>query len=194
MKKTVLLLTAIVFAFAFGCEKDGNGGWNGKYDPDKMISLNVSNITKSDNPEHLTPLEIVQQATQVEFWNYEYDPSQSWGRRFADNQRDFNTPKLMMYGKDVIRTDNYTGDTILNPYFLPATDIVITRNKLVLPEWDVDTIAYMPNRIIRDIELRIEAAFAEKDLVKCYEIFDTEYLFTPITGAEWRELKKNNQQ
>lgn len=52
-----------------------------------------------------------------------------------------------------------------------------------------DTIAYIPNTILREAEKNIKEAYAQGDYETCYKLFDTALSFYPITGAEWRALK-----
>ena len=53
----------------------------------------------------------------------------------------------------------------------------------------VDTIAYIPNSVMQDLEQRVMAAYEAADYATCYRLFEEGFVFTPITGAEWLELK-----
>lgn len=53
-----------------------------------------------------------------------------------------------------------------------------------------DTIAYIPNAVMREAEKNITEAYARGDYAACYKLFDTAITFFPITGAEWRALKE----
>ena len=57
-----------------------------------------------------------------------------------------------------------------------------------------DTIAYVPNKVVRAAEDEIHAAFNSQDYDKCLQLFETAYVFQPITGAQWRALKAKNEQ
>lgn len=57
-----------------------------------------------------------------------------------------------------------------------------------------DTIGYVPNRVIKAAEAEIHKAFNAGDYEKCTQLFETAYVFQPITGAEWRALKAKNEQ
>lgn len=131
---------------------------------------------------HLTALEIVRQTTTISTPLYE--------RSFIKEQRDTisATPKLLMWATDVITLD---GD--LQTEWITATDVVLVHYNTVNYQGR-DTIAYIPNSVLRAAETAIRAAYDAKDIEACYTLFNNAYTFTPITGAEWRALKAINQQ
>jgi hypothetical protein len=140
----------------------------------KVKSLN-------DTVAHLTALEIVKQTTIIS--------TPQFGRSFIADQRDTvsTTPKLLMWATDVISLDGnlqtdwiQTYDVVFVHYSTSSSD----------PNNVIDTIAYIPNSVLRNAEIAIKAAYEAKDIEACYTLFNTAYTFTPITGAEWRELKK----
>lgn len=55
---------------------------------------------------------------------------------------------------------------------------------------DYDTVSYIPNTVMRKNQKVLDSLFNAKDYQSCYQMFDTAYHFIPITGAEWRKLKK----
>lgn len=184
MKKTIFLL-ALVFAFA-SC-KDENKLW----DPNAMINLRQGTLTKADtNPNHLSALEIVKQTTNLKCYNVPIFGDQAVGRGFSDAQRDYQTPMLKMFGTDII---DMFGK--YDPSFIEATDCVLQRVvNAGKPNEVIDTIAYIPNAVLRAAELKIKAAFAKEDYETCYAIFNDAFTFLPITGTEWRALKAKNEQ
>lgn len=56
-----------------------------------------------------------------------------------------------------------------------------------------DTLGYIPNAVVRKAEADIKAAFNAKDYDKCMRLFREAYVFIPITGPEWRELKAKGE-
>lgn len=188
MKKVLFILLTVAVVSACG----ENGKENkGKWDPNAMVSLRPAQGVRAGNPEHLSALEIVKQATQLDFWNTNVSPYYPTGRGFADVQRDFVTPKLMMWGTDIIRQD---GD--LQTDFIEAWDMVLSREIGRDPHTGnslFDTVGYVPEVVLRAAEARIKAAFADKNYTECYKIFDEAFTFIPITGAEWRELKRQGK-
>lgn len=184
MKKIIFLLM-LVFAFA-SCKKE-----NKLWDPNAMINLKQGTLTKADtNPNHLSALEIVKQTTNLKCYNFPLFGNQAVGRGFSDDQRDYQTPMLKMFGTDIIDMfGKYTPD------FIESTDCVLQRIiNADKPNMVIDTIAYIPNSVLRAAELRIKAAYAKEDYETCYAVFNDAFTFLPITGAEWRALKVKNQQ
>ena len=94
-----------------------------------------------------------------------------------------------MYPIDVVLPE--TGE--LNPHFIEAEDVVlckITRvGEVPFQTEVVDTIAYIPNAIIRDAEEKIKTAYTGENEAAVYALFMSAYKFIPITGAEWRALE-----
>lgn len=89
-------------------------------------------------------------------------------------------------------------DVILGVKFLEAKpiewyDIMADNSGVFAHQYKRDTLGYIPNRVIRDAETKIKAAFAAGDYDECLRLFNEAYVFTPITGAEWRALKAKNE-
>lgn len=186
MKKLFYLLIAVVL---IACKTDEPKAFVIK-DTD-MISIRPSQGTamkvKATEPTHLSALEIVKQTTEIAFiWA---DINKPVGRSFASEQRDTvsATPKLLMWATDVIMLDG-----TLQTDFITATDVVLVHYELNTPT-NRDTIAYIPNSVLKTAETAIRAAYEAKDIEACYTAFNTAYTFTPITGAEWRALKLAGQ-
>lgn len=47
-----------------------------------------------------------------------------------------------------------------------------------------DTIAYIPNAVVREARTKIAAAFAAENYAECYRLFDEAYIFVPTTGPQ----------
>lgn len=157
--------------------KPAVGAWNSNY---ARVKSDIA---------HLSALEIVEQATNLSAYNIPLSGNQAIGWGFAESQRDTITPALKMWGTGII---SQNGDYV--PDFIEANDCVIQRVISDYPNPMMDTIAYLPNSVLRAAEIQIKAAFASKDNATVYQIFNTAFTFTPITGSEWRALKANNQE
>lgn len=152
-----------------------------------MISIKPASgvtlkVKSQKSTTHLSALEIVKQTDIIS--------TPQFGRSFIKDQRDTVsiTPKLLMWATDIITLDGN-----LQTDWIQTYDVVFVR--YTLPNWQgLDTIAYIPNSVLRTTETAIKAAYIAKDIESCYNLFNTAYTFTPITGAEWRALKANNQQ
>ena len=161
----------------------------GKLDPNATINLRYAastSLLRSASAVHLTALEIVKQTTNLKFtYNGEL-----YGRGFADAQRDTITPMLKMWGTDIIAQDG-----TYEPIFIEATDCILQRVRFsYTPDQIVDTIAYIPNSILREAQVKIKAAYDAQNYTECYAMFDTVFVFIPISGSEWRALKALDQE
>lgn len=197
-----LFLILLLAASFVGCDKEVV---TFKIDPNAMITIKAASGVRQRavginflgamiDTTHLTALEIVKQTGIISFTDTLMNPYLTPGRSFASEQRDTisSTPKLLMWATDVI---SLTGElqTGFIGNFLQAKDVVFVR--YLLPNFQgADTIAYIPNSVVRAAETAIKAAYAAKDIEACYNIFNTAYSFTPITGIEWRALKALNQE
>lgn len=183
MKHLLLILCFSVVASA--CSSDDGGG---RLDPDAMVALNAAPEGKADGvggtkTGRLTAKEVVEQASVMSFWNDARNPNKAMARGFADHQRDTANNRLLMYGTDVIAQRGY-----LTTVFIEGRDFIFEI--FDVENHPIDTIAYIPNAIIRAAEAQIKEAYARGDYATCYRVMDEAYQFTPITGEEWRALKK----
>jgi len=190
MKKIILFLTiALVFA---ACEKDEPKAF--KIDPLATVNIKPAASTplkvrgvNADAVQHLTALQIVEQATIIQY-NFKGD---RWERVFESNQRDLNpeNPMLKMYGLDIINQEgNYVPD------FIESVDCLIIKFDLFAPYGAPrDTLAYIPNATLRAAETVIKQAYESKNEQLVLNTFNTAFTFLPITGAEWRALKAAGQ-
>ncbi len=187
MKKLFLLIA--LAAIVASCEDENDF----RIKSTDMISLRPAAGTamkvKATDQTHLSALEIVRQTTEISLIMHggSYEGIKA-GRSFAGEQRDTIsiTPKLLMWATDVIDLDGNLQLAVGG--FIDATDVVLVHYKLQTPTIR-DTIAYVPNSVLRAAETAIRAAYEAKDLEACYTAFNTAYTFTPITGPEWREIK-----
>lgn len=134
---------------------------------------------------YLEPIEIVRQTIGLSFMNYALNDSTPLDRGFAPFQRDTisEIPSLKMFASDII---NQLGEYV--PEFIEAEDCILFRalnNKR-------DTIAYIPNAVMREAETAIKIAYDAQDYEEVYRLFNEAFTFLPITGPEWRALEKPN--
>jgi hypothetical protein len=215
MKNYFIFLAAMLFVLS-SCTNNDDSIF--KLDPSATISLNPAPVWKSTKAKmasgYLTPLQVVKQVGDIEFYNYKIYGNEAVGRGFSGPQRDTITPKLKMWGTDIIDQE---GKYV--PDFIEAEDLVLRRylkinivTKEVTPRimhpitggpMDIlntyeretsDTIGYIPNSIMRSAESRIKAAYEAQDNEAVYNIFNDTFVFYPITGKEWLALKAQNLQ
>jgi len=193
MKKLFYLLIAVLLIACKGDEPK-------VFQIDPLATVNIKpaagtvmKVKSNVNVEHLTALEIVKQATLIQ---YHYNDLvlgrgligfDAW---FPENLRDTVSiiPCLKMYAGYII------SDGELQPQFIEGRNIILIHINGSNSNGIRDTIAYIPNSVIQAAEIAIKAAYADKDLESIYKLFNEAYTFTPITGSEWRVLKANNQQ
>lgn len=176
-----LLIAAAAFV---GCKDDNKG----QLDPNAMISLRPAAGVKADegNPNHLSALEIVKQTNGIYLWNKNIS-TQVLARGFHERQRDYVTPRLLMFGTDII---SQRGEYV--PDVIEAEDVILCTDNEAHTQI-VDTIAYIPNQVMRDAQKVIKAAYDAGDYTTVYAEFDKAFTFIPITGAEWLELKRQGK-
>lgn len=180
--KRIFVLCGMVALLA-ACNKEDN---NGKLDPNAMIALNPAPGVKADDPVHLTAREIVEQTYYMSFINPRLGSSPELRRGFSDSQRDLVNNRLLMFGTDIIDAFGY------HTTFIEGENMVLVRMQGDDPDLEKrvrDTIAYIPNSVLREAETKIKAAYDQGDYTTCYSLFDKAFTFTPITGAEWEALK-----
>lgn len=186
MRKYLFLLTAACVAISFSaCKKESNGG---RLDPSATVALNPAPGVKAydpENPDHLTAREIVERATIISFWNEDITTAKAAEREFSPEQRDFEKNRLLMWGTDVIDAQGE-----LRPDFIEGHDFILEEwTDRGLPTFKKDTIAYIPNAVIRAAEAKIKEAYNRQDYTECYRLLDEAFTYTPITAEEWKELK-----
>lgn len=177
-----LLFVFIALVMVVGCEKEPTS--KGKLDPNALISIRPAANVKS----YLSAKEIVKNTWDMNFYNPKVSGTELI-RGFAPAQRDTVNVRLLMWGTDIIdQSGKYSPDFIEGHDFILRKDIDLTSYIRVY-----DTIAYIPNSVITEARAKIQAAFADSNFVEVYRLFDVAFTFTPITGAEWRTLKKAGQ-
>lgn len=212
MKKIILFLSVFALALLTSCEKDPVND-RGKLDPNATIKIRPAAGVKlrSAGTGQLTALEIVQQTYNMQ-WMYEPEnPIDPITRGFSQPQRDYETPLLKMWGTDIINQDGeyvtvFIGGhdiVLLRKIFIRAVDgEIVVMNPLTIeyegerssPDdiFKDDTIAYIPNATIAAARLAVKDAYDAGNYDEVYRLFDSAYTFHPITGTEYKELKKQN--
>jgi hypothetical protein len=195
--KKLLYLLALVFALT-GCQKDEPKPETKKFEidmtskvyikPDKLTPKTAQRAT-SENPAHLSDLDIVRKGNALRFFNDKLGAN-DWVAGFAGKDTLSETPAFLRNARDILALDGFDRPIVV-PDFLYAYDCVI---EIIENNRIMDTIAYIPNINMRTSEAQILQALADKDTTAVYSIFNNAFKFLPITGAEYRELIKQNLQ
>ena len=203
MKRLFVLLLFAAFAF-ISCEKE-------KVDKVHYLSINPSGSLKSQiipfmagpndglpqQPDVLlTFKEIVKRAGNLYIYNPKgvTDENGCMQFSFPTHLRDTVNAKFRIYATDVI-----TEEGELRPYIIEGRNIVLweqgvqcwVNGELKLR---LDTIAYISNANIEQVEKNMKAAFARGDRAECYRIMDEDIKYIPTTGKRYRELKAKGLQ
>ncbi len=203
MKKLHLLLLLPLF---ITCEKEVQEPTQFRLSPDAKIRIEavksgmqrvVSDSVDIDSIEidtiHLTPLEVVKQAEFMIF-NYEdeygyHDEKATVG--FAGKDTISENPALLRWSSEIMGDTTGYGDYSIRWSALKGRDYVIVKGDNID---NLDTLAYIPNSYIIDATENIINALANKDTSLIYSIHKDAFRFIPITGAEYKELKKKGLQ
>lgn len=170
MKKLLFLL--LLVATLVACKDDPEPF---RLDPDAMILLRGDGNTAKEFVNGLTPLEIVEHAVNIKwqshyFGNDYYETPYDIARTFAEADRDFETPALLMWGTDIISQEGeYYRD------FIYGFNVYITDN-------NNDTIAHVPDEVIDNARVLIETAYEGEDYEEVYRIFNEAFTFQPLPG------------
>lgn len=191
MKTKIFFLLALA-AIAVSCTNDEPKSF--KIDPLATVNIKPAVGTplkvrgvNADAVQHLTALQIVEQATVIHF---DYN-NIMWERGFDVLQKDLSesNPRLMMWATDIV---NAQGDYV--PDFIESTNCLLIHWHDPMDRLGAkDTIAYIPNKVLSDAQKAIKTAYDKQDAAECVRLFNTAFTFTPITGAEWRGLKAAGQ-
>lgn len=175
------LLYLLLFALLFtACDKDETKPTKGKLDPDAMILVrpDESMLLKS-TINGLTPEEIVEQAYLLRtssYWHYKgvlgYQLDTTYmtqaERGIPDLYKDYDNNIIKMWGTDII-----TQFGQLDSVFLHAFDVYITNEA-------EDTIAKIPNEVLRTAAPLIEEAYFDEDWDEVYRLFNEAYTYVGI--------------
>lgn len=173
--KKISLLIALVLLIAFSaCNKTELPIVDkGKPDPEALITIRPAQKQTKAAIMGLSNQQIVEDALiitwQSHYANNKYEEvAKVIARGFNEQQKDFDIPALRMLGIDVISAE---GDYYRDLTY--AFDVFIVNEAR-------DTIAYVPNEVINNARVAIEAAFADENYTEVYELFNTAFVFLPI--------------
>ena len=187
MKRLLFLL--MLAATVAACKKDPEPF---RLDPDAKVYVKpAADLIQSKSDAHLTPLEVVKQATVLRFYN---DLKPFWGSygtaTWVGKDTISEIPALLRWGIDIIHDTTGYGDYGIQTDFIYGYDMVICSG--THPNYD--TLAYIPNSVIITAREAILEAFNDEDTERVYELFQEAFRFIPITGHEYKELKDQGLQ
>ncbi len=177
MKKTILLLSIAFVAF-IGCNKEDDG----RLDANAKIYINadksVTRVYESTNPDYLSAREVVKQAILL---------CNTYGEMgIGDWNRDTINNRIIGSSTWVVAQNG----TLEIGFISSRDNILVTLDDRLHV---VDTIAYVPNSIMIELEPKVTESYNNEDYATCYSLFDKSYIFRPINGAVYLELQKENK-
>ena len=177
MKKTILLLAMVGVALA-ACEKKNEPY---EFKGGEYIYLNGVEQPKFKSTTTQYSLnEIVRTPTVCMQYTLEGDNGGRFTRGFWDELRDTVNNRLLMMSDDVITTDG----TLLYS-FIGAVDIVLRISE------EGDTCGYIPQSVIDNARVQIEALYEQERYDEIYELFHTAFTFYTCTGQEYKDIVAN---
>lgn len=197
------MFAAVVFSACGSDDVEVVKKSNGKLDPSAMVRIEADKGVRlrssetevqytEDGEPLLSALEITKQGVAMAFHSFyasgkPYDHYTSRG--FGDWMRDTISPSpaLLMFSTDIIDQQGKLYKT-----FIYAEDVVVVR-VLYNPERE-DTIAYIPNAVLKAAREKIETAYNDSNYTEVYRLFNEAYKFRPTTGKQWRKLKEKGLQ
>lgn len=188
MKKILCILGIIAITLA--CNKrDDNKDDTILLDSNATLSVNLNtNIVKSrayskeDSSLLKNIIKTAYEQSMYDFSLYKKDTYLSINDKF----RDTTNLRFLFWGIAVIVPAYGTLETQLGCLGSTSVNILFIKNGNT--PLQADTIAYIPNAIVKSIHKRIKTAFNAKDYKECYRIFDSEYIAYPCTGEQYRKL------
>lgn len=200
MRKILLLLTAVVAVFtACNNDEEPTRKTKGRLDPNAQVTISpaegvqVRAIGDADSDTAFTALEVMLRAHGMYYhteWSgqtkYNYEMYNGMG--FGPNQKDTANAKLKFWGIAIIDQD---GDLVKD--LLYGRDFVIVGgdHRLPWPEYSMkkDTLAYIPESVVRNARQKIEQAYADSNFTEVYRLFDEAFTYIPCTAKQYKELK-----
>jgi hypothetical protein len=172
MKKIILLLLVAAFAASCSVDEYTTPRVNGMIRIEPSITAwAASNLRSFSAGENLTPLDVVKKTTAMRFMYNGIECT----RMFPWAQKDTINASLLMLSTDVIGEN---GELILE--FIEASGVVIEVWENPYSGWSQrDTVAYIPDSLLRDAEIKIKDAYAAEDFDSVQVLFHDVYKFLP---------------
>lgn len=191
MKK--YFVTIIVAAILASC----NGKDNGLLDPAASLYLNGREVLgtkgesdplcKTDTQELPSVKDVIKQGALIQAYAM-FGPLDSGEVSLGidDLWRDTINDRFDLPSYHVIRWDG-----TLETYDVNGDIGIIDFKDAFIINWEVDTIAYFPEKTIRSVQAAVTEAYNNENYEECYRLFRDGIIFTPTTGAIFKNLVEN---
>ncbi|MEG1956083.1 MAG: hypothetical protein RR066_08555, partial [Mucinivorans sp.] len=173
MKKLLLLsLACAALATSLSaCKKDTG---NGKLDANAKVYISPAPGVRSLDAQaagqtHLSAAEIVKQAELM----FSKRDGMQLDMHLGDQFKDYKNVRFVGSSSWVIMQNGELETNLIRArdYLFTSTYPDLVRCK--------DTIAYIPNAVMIDAEIKIRAAFSAGDFAACYRLFEEAFVFKP---------------
>lgn len=173
MKRLIAIIMLTMVAMV-GCKKDEPIKPNKEFDYEKVIIVRGEERGEKGYVPGLTPLEIVEQAEGLVLksiyndYNNEvssYPVARNMG---LEKEKNYEIPAIVLGVEFIINQD-----VGYHKLFTHATDVSII-------DINNDTIAIIPNSVMRYTQVLIEEAWDRQDFDEMYRVFEDEYKFVPV--------------
>lgn len=209
MKRTLklILATLLVAITASSCKSCKEQPNSNLLDPNAMVIVNVSdgkttrvvNPDLPNNPLHLTPHQLVEQAEFMVTDTEKYTDTKlllsgiiekNFGaflveaglKEFGDYQyKDVKNARFTFYGDMILNTRDPNNVQLESSFFLQKNVRFVDKEDKI--------IGYIPQRVFTEAWKEIEKAYNAKDYEKVYKLFEDAYTAFPCTPEEWEKLK-----
>lgn len=175
MKKTILMLALVGVALA-ACEKKNEPY---QFKGTEQIYLNGVEQPKFKSTTTQHSLYEIVRAPKL-YLNVRLEGHTADGyKSFGAEQRDTINNRLIMVSTDILTEE---GELIYD--FISATNIFLYYYK-------GDTVGYIPQSVIDNARVQIEALYAQERFDEIYELFHTAFTFYTCTGQEYKDIVAN---
>lgn len=210
MKNLFYLVLALFAIGIFACnEKDDPKPQSDKFDMSAMVKINPykKGGIKSTTMSYDDSVKFIAKYTRRLYLLSKQDNDNVGIMSISEDQRDSVNHRILWYGSNVVYETTSWGDTTLHlgGFIVDYYNLVFTvsyntlSNEVIHPDsalgdyWRLDTVAYIPNSVVYKARELITEAFEKKDYKRCYELFDSAYVFIPTTGEKYRALMEKGE-
>lgn len=202
-----MVITCLVALFALsGCKEEPKSK---VLDANAMVTINVTdgkstrtvNPDLPDNPKHLSPRDLVEQAWEMVSDFDGIKDARLWlagkieegdylavhgGRKAGEYQyKLIDEAKFIFWGDFVINVDDPNNPKLVDHFF--------TSKNVRFEDKEGNIIGYIPQRVFRESWVKVVEAFEAKDYERVYKLFQETYTAFPCTPEEYAKLKEEGK-
>lgn len=219
MKHLYFIFSLLLAIGIIGCKDDDEPGvTKKKIDPNAMVQIRAKekNSLKSTSAEGMSYQDSVEMIVRYSWQWHVFDESLGRNKKLSVGSypaRDTINFRLRWWGSEILDPYIMEKDTLFRiGYFITdLRNLVLTAplkedgtpyqwdedkpdyNPTIMGNIPYDTLGYIPNSVVLKAREQITEAFNRGDYDRVYELFDSAYVFIPITGERYRELEAKGE-